>query len=528
MKNRLLSYATVALAGLMFLSSTATAQVPVTASAPDIAITSGAATDTRSVNCDMLFNIHISGLSGQLRAIAYDDYSTSNSYLDLTDYTGANVQVFIPGALDIDVALGDDMSNLGTDYIAMVVYNSGIAPMIERFLITGVGSGTLSATSLGASFLPWVTGGPSQQPPHIDMYPDPNILTPIINTPSLHEYAVTWTEFSGGTDAYLTHADNSGFAFTPPYTISMGNSGHWPDVACIWDMGAGQPFAYVPVINGNDINLWEVNLATGANGYIASGINAGVTTQTVRIDAMSMYPGPSQQKYQVAYAEYAAVGNVFRDMISYNDLTGNTNLSAAGAGLGSGDNIHPAVAGGMGTAWLNGYGNENHTVAWYNTGNPFYYAQAIEAANGNVNPAFPDFYEVNQTPAPGLTLTHFAPIAVSTSNNWSGNELLTAWTNNNDVYYKYQGDVTQYKPTSVRTLTSNAYKLYPNPASNMLHVESKGNAIYTLTDITGRTLLKGQLTSGSNTIAVDQLAKGMYVISVTENSTTTSLKFAKD
>src|SRR5688500_3821515 len=116
---------TSAIAGLLFISSSAHAQTIIPASNADIAITTGNATDARNVNCDMILH---AAVGGQLRAVAYDDYNTTNSYVYLEDYSGGTTMITIPGATDIDVVLGDDMNNPGTDYIAAVVYNSGTAP----------------------------------------------------------------------------------------------------------------------------------------------------------------------------------------------------------------------------------------------------------------------------------------------------------------------------------------------------------------------------------------------------------------
>jgi len=523
MKKLVLIFAT-ALTAIWCQPYAAKAQVPVPASTPDNPVTSGSMTDSRNVNCDMVY--HTNGW-GQLRAIAYDDYNTNTSYLYLADYVGNTATIAIPGAVDIDVVLGDDLSNLGNDYIALVVYNSGTTPMIEKFTITGTGFGPLSATSGGPMPLPVVTGGASYHPPHIDMYPDPGMT--INGIPALHQFAVTWGEYVPftGFDAYLVSGDNSSMSLGTPYTVAT-NTGYWPDVACLWDYSTGSAFAYVAHITGTDIDLWEADLSTTGGTIIASGINAGMPiNKSVRIEAMNQYdPGSGFQKYQLAYAAYA--GSAVMDMISYNNLTGNTNLSAAGIGLSGGQNIHPAVSAGPGQIFSGGYGSENHSICWYNDATPFYYSQAIEAATGNVNGTYPDYYEVNQNPTPFIVLdAYYAPIAVSASSNLGKDELLTAWTNNFDIFYKYQGNILQYKPTSVQTVTTANYHLYPNPAASAITIEGANNASYTITDVTGRTLLRGNLANANSTISIESLAKGMYVASITENGKTKELKFVK-
>jgi len=523
MKKLVLIFAT-ALTAVCSYPDAANAQVPVSAANADLPITSGNTTDARNVNCDMM--LHAIG-GGQLRAIVYDDYNTNTSYLHVEDYSGGVATVAIPNAIDIDVALGDDWSNPGNDFIAVVAYNSSTVPMIEGFSIVGTGTGSLTVSSTGASTLPLVTGGPSHMPPHVDMYPDPGNL--INGLPSLHEFGITWVEYSGGNDVYFTNADNGSIGgFGNVYTVTSGGNNNWPDVACLWDLSVNEPYAYVTYMNGSDIDIWEVNIVNMANGVIAPGINAGMPTEkSVRIEAMGLYnPGGGFQKYQLAYAAYDS--GPFLDMFSYNDLVGNFNLSAAGVGLNNGNNIHPAVSAGPGQVVGGGYGNENQSICWYNDATPFYYSQAIHTSTGFVNPVYPDYYEVNQNPMPFIVLdAYYAPIGVSTSSNWGNSDLLTAWVNDFDIYYKYQTDIQQYKPTNVKVVPAANYRLYPNPAATTISIDGMTRADYTITDITGRILLKGEVAKANNIINIESLSKGMYIASITENGQTKVLKFVK-
>lgn len=65
-------------------------------------------------------------------------------------------------------------------------------------------------------------------------------------------------------------------------------------------------------------------------------------------------------------------------------------------------------------------------------------------------------------------------------------------------------------------LSSANVKLYPNPASDRLHIafnQYENNVIrYAVVDMTGRTVLQGQFLNRETTIAVDQLASGPYFL----------------
>jgi hypothetical protein len=395
--------------------------------------------------------------------------------------------------------------------------------MIETYSITGTGSGTLTATLSGSSALP-MFGGTSYPPPHVDMIPDPS--NPINGIPSLHEYAATWSEYQMfvGFDCYLTHGDVSSIGtFINTYTVSSGGTGIWSDVACLWDGSTGESYAYVAYINSNNVDLFEVNLTTMATATTST-INPTWVEKSVRIEAMNLYdPSTGWQKYEIAYA--GSVSGAL-EIFSYNDLTGNTMLSAA---LGGGNNIHPAVSAGPGPKMGSGYGNDYHSVCWYADATPYYYSMAIDITTGLVSGSYPDYYECNLTPTPFIVLdAYYAPVAVSSSSNLGGKELLTAWNNNNDIYYKYQNDISQYKiPTNVNDVVSTNYQLYPNPATNSITVSGINKATYNITDVVGSKILHGEIKSSSNQINISGLAKGMYVITITENGKNSQLKFIK-
>lgn len=59
------------------------------------------------------------------------------------------------------------------------------------------------------------------------------------------------------------------------------------------------------------------------------------------------------------------------------------------------------------------------------------------------------------------------------------------------------------------------FKCYPNPFENSITIESKGNnQPFTISDLTGRILLTGQLSSPSMNIHTDQLSPGIYILAI--------------
>jgi hypothetical protein len=69
--------------------------------------------------------------------------------------------------------------------------------------------------------------------------------------------------------------------------------------------------------------------------------------------------------------------------------------------------------------------------------------------------------------------------------------------------------------------------VYPNPVQNVIHLaNTHGNSEYTVTDISGKIILKGQLASG-NEIAVDDLASGIYILQLSSEGKTSATKIVK-
>lgn len=60
--------------------------------------------------------------------------------------------------------------------------------------------------------------------------------------------------------------------------------------------------------------------------------------------------------------------------------------------------------------------------------------------------------------------------------------------------------------------------LHPNPASTILRFDSPSPSAYTVMDAMGRTVLHGQAQQGGNTLGVDGLRDGMYVLRLGDGS----------
>lgn len=83
--------------------------------------------------------------------------------------------------------------------------------------------------------------------------------------------------------------------------------------------------------------------------------------------------------------------------------------------------------------------------------------------------------------------------------------------------------------TSIDEFANSTMAVYPNPASDQLTLELAdvdGRTEYVISDINGRSVANGVITSDRTTIEVDGLANGSYVISLRNNGSVRNLRMA--
>jgi hypothetical protein len=99
-----------------------------------------------------------------------------------------------------------------------------------------------------------------------------------------------------------------------------------------------------------------------------------------------------------------------------------------------------------------------------------------------------------------------------TFQDWSGG----VWVNSDRFTYTYG------TPTSVEELSSEKnFIIYPNPAHNVITIKANikvPGSIYSITDQTGKMLLKGKLLGETTSIDITQLTNGVYFVIIGEKS----------
>jgi len=99
-----------------------------------------------------------------------------------------------------------------------------------------------------------------------------------------------------------------------------------------------------------------------------------------------------------------------------------------------------------------------------------------------------------------------------TLEDWNG----SAWVYTQRITFTYSG------PTSIsETINEVDFNIYPNPAYNTITIKSTASisgSSYSITDQTGRMVLKGMLSDETTTIDITSLTNGIYFLKIGEKS----------
>lgn len=68
---------------------------------------------------------------------------------------------------------------------------------------------------------------------------------------------------------------------------------------------------------------------------------------------------------------------------------------------------------------------------------------------------------------------------------------------------------------------------YPNPTNGDLYIRSDLKAVYQVTNLLGAPLFEGEIVEGINTLSLDNLSTGIYIIQVTEGNSKYNIRILK-
>lgn len=547
-------------------------------------------TDVRCLNADMQQVIQGTSetrltavvVEGDRRSFGAEASLLLNTY-GLNAWT-IPVNITLPtGATNPDVSIANVVIppyNMDHDFMVTVVYELAGDIILDAWLVENVGLSTTSfitpftlATTLNAP-------GSICRNPHIDMSIDANFNTYSGAHYPLRHYAIVWEQgpmvgSSSGIYGVVGFLNSSGgtptFFNSSPTVIAAGDYSY-PDVACQgyitippnpMDPSRMIYVSYIDNAN-NDVLMTQfeaektIVITSGmTTTTIAQGTAAGKINSSPRIECIVAgdLPGFAQQIWQIVCETDHLTGfkeiNVFTNMGSPLTPVDVYNFGLLFPWIGN--HVKPVVSGvGEGcyrsSTAINSH-NKYFTTSYFSTythsgtnglgaGSGDYFANTIYQATGYPAPlgSYPDYYEINDDVLEASFLTPAVqPIIATTSSSNTGYELFSVWFDgddgtNGELRCKFNSDTYSYKNGTTGVAHVNKekdYNIYPSPATTTLHVQGADNTAYRIVDAIGKTVASGTVTAGANTIAVNQLAAGTYLISLTENGYTQQARFVK-
>jgi hypothetical protein len=103
------------------------------------------------------------------------------------------------------------------------------------------------------------------------------------------------------------------------------------------------------------------------------------------------------------------------------------------------------------------------------------------------------------------------------------------WVPNYSQYFYYQ----LYEPNAIVKNTINQLTVYPNPASNFIHIntsELDGTVYLTIFDVLGKNVLSMQINNSQSlfSLPINSLTRGSYFMSIENNNTKKFANFIKE
>lgn len=484
------------------------------------------------------------------------DFNGTPAWVGATDLLSVTGQYKNPDVAIIDKTNG----TLSKDFRIMISVENTSANRIEIWeaVITSVG-GTISYTSPVLTRIITNTNGAGKMcNPHIDAAGDVNM--PISVSPhglfyyGSDDFVVSWEEHGGALPGIWASPYNYKTALTlnNPVQVFSGFA-EWSDVGCRGHYtlvpSSASYTAYISFVDSISriIHVGVITADKSATVFMSGGsfpISSGTSKPDYgypRIEARRV----GDVTTGITTWEVVADGNTgfgFWEIHTFNDVAGLTPLSVSG----SNNHYRPAVTGtgqeNSATGVVN-FGSEKFTVSYYSddvtaftnsSPNGDYVSNFVDMSGGGLWTTG-DYYEVQNYSLNQFFNVGQPCIAVSTSSN-TGDDLLTVYYDgyngtNGAIKYKFMnGNAINYKTgtTSVNNINEEKnYVVFPNPATTTLTVNGTVKADYTIVDIVGKTVATGTVSNSNNTVAIEKLTPGNYLLNLSENGHTTIVKFVK-
>lgn len=121
---------------------------------------------------------------------------------------------------------------------------------------------------------------------------------------------------------------------------------------------------------------------------------------------------------------------------------------------------------------------------------------------------------------------NFFPTTVSCDIGFKG---LRCYQDSTLGLYHYSQVDCEYSTVDIKEHEISGSKIYPNPATNILTVETYNDkGTYQLQDVTGKVLLSGNVTANKFSLDISALSKGIYLLSLIDGEQQVNKKIVKE
>lgn len=254
------------------------------------------------------------------------------------------------------------------------------------------------------------------------------------------------------------------------WVLKINNLGELEWQKCIGGNQMDFPFTIIPAAEGGYMVCGE----TGSNDGDVSGNHGGTDAWLVKIS------GAGQIEWQKCY--------------------GGSNV----------DNLWDVKQGADGTYTMAGYSySTNGDVSGNHGSSDFWIVNVSQSGQLNWQKCLGGLQNENArgviVPAPGSAIVF--GYTISTSGDISGNH------GQSDFWLVKLNGLT---PVEEKLFSEEAFSVYPNPASDILHISFQGDAVYSLAvcNAEGRKLLEKSGLSGRSTVELKDLESGLYWLRV--------------
>ncbi len=341
--------------------------------------------------------------------------------------------------------------------------------------------------------------------------------------PTMPEFVLTYNELPGPQMVVLRNGIMDPVWSGPSATYPAVNV---QDICAVFDADQGESFAYLVFYEDSpamDILVKQISLNSWADSD--QFLTASPGYHKFRIEGYSVTESSSGKPI------WMATGNLYHAEVHTFTDNGSVFTNTPVWPLDVDQNTDSDVTAGLGNNFPSSgwhWGNNQYTFAWSRPTlpgipDPGFFGNYVD--NGMGLSSGP-YEQINDQP---VITANDGISCISISNSCNGGEnMIVAYNAGNEVFYKYTGPAYNYGPTKTRRLpVTAAVKVYPNPASDLLHI---GNiATYETLHIfnaQGQEVYKAAVgQKDASSVDISQLPAGNYKVYFSGNGTGLSRSF---